>query len=532
MTAPRVVILLTVLLTAMMHVEGHDSLCMERLHITTDRHCYDQGERVWMRVFMADASEKHPVTQSQYIYVELIDNYATVHNRVTLKAENDIYCGHLDIPRDLDGGRYYMRAYTAANYNIATLESLIPIDIGQPSPTVTTTTTTTTTTAMPSYSPAIYCKQDGDSMVVTIDLGDECATQQSTFAIAVSTDSTCTGNIVASMARELPTETSGRKVLETSQRITGSVTEPQGTRFTHPVDISLIAPLDNFFLTTRSDVNGNFAFNDLEFPDSTLLIIQAMGAHENNELLLTIDFRSFPTCQYLQPDGEIRQTPVDLTDNALDPFMNDNSIKLGNITVLGMHIDKSRRDAISLMADESLSPDKIKELDASNLRDLFRRISGVTFDVDGGLHLRSNTSIYGSNLATVAVDGVIMEGEFDLSTIPIGDVLRVDVFKSGTSVIWGAIGGGGVISITTRAGSATDLRKRSTNIKKIFAPGYQPYRPFERTSGSPTLYWNPAVTTRGNRVLTLTLPAARGFHITLEGMTEDGKTIHSRQPLH
>ncbi len=475
-----------------------------------------------MRVFMTNAADKQYIVQSQYIYVELIDNESTVYKRVILKADNDIYCGYLDIPANIDKGKYYMRAYTSANYNVANLESLISITIGD-------TQGTITATCKPDFIPAIDYRQEGDSMVVYIDLGNECAVQQSTFTIAVSTDSIDSNDIARSIARPMPNETHKRPLHEMSQQITGSVTEPQGTRFTHPVDISLIAPLDNFFLSTRSDVNGNFVFKDLEIPDSTMLLLQAMGDRDNNELLLTVDTRSFPTCQYLGHDGDIVEITID--DNEDNPFMVDNSIQLSNITVLGMYTEKTKRDAISLTADESLSYDKIKEFDSSNLHDLFQRISGVTFDVDGGLHMRSNNSIYGDNLATVAVDGVIMNGEFDLNTIPIGDVLRVDVFKSGASVIWGADGGSGVISVITRAGDGKYIQKRSTNIKKIFAQGYQRFKPFVHIPGSPTLYWNPAITTQGNQVLTLKVPAVAGSYITVEGLTYSGKTIHSHQPL-
>lgn len=511
-----------VLLSVYAYADNRAVLFYDQLHLVSDRHCYDAGDRVWLRVFMTNSIKKQPIKQGEYVYVELIDNETFVHKRVMLKAAEDMYCGYVDIPKDIENGQYYLRAFTATNHNIAALESLVTIAIGE-------VTENAKTAGKADFTPVITSEQEGDSIAVYIDLGEACAALQSTFTIAVSTDSIDGNDIARSMARTMPEGLHRRLHPEMSQRITGSVTHPQGTRFTHPVDISLIAPLDNFFLTTRSDVNGNFAFENLELPDSTLLILQAMGAHENNELLLTIDTRSFPSCRYLNVDGEIVQQPLDNEDD--DPFIDDNSIKLGNITVLGMYTDKEKRDAMSLMADESLSPDKIKEIDASNLRDLFRRISGVTFDVDGGLHIRSNNSIYGSNLATIAVDGVIMDGEFDLGTIPIGDVLRVDVFKSGTSVIWGADGGGGVISITTRAGSATDIRKRSPNIKKILAPGYQVYKPFTPAQGGPTTYWNPAIKTQGNQVLTLKVPAVEGSYITIQGLTSTGKTIHTHTKL-
>ena len=45
-----------------------------------------------------------------------------------------------------------------------------------------------------------------------------------------------------------------------------------------------------------------------------------------------------------------------------------------------------------------------------------------------------------------------MNEDFDLDNIQLSDVERVDVFKTGSTAIWGAIGGMGVISITTKKG--------------------------------------------------------------------------------
>ena len=48
------------------------------------------------------------------------------------------------------------------------------------------------------------------------------------------------------------------------------------------------------------------------------------------------------------------------------------------------------------------------------------------------------------------------------------DVERVDVFKGGSTVIWGAIGGMGVISITTKKGDFKAASVPLTNTKTFY----------------------------------------------------------------
>ena len=91
------------------------ALLQERLHLVTDRACYDAGDRMWLRVFMTDASTRRPVVQSNYVHVELLDETATVFERVMLMARDGVFNGHIDLPPSADAGTYYVRAYVIQN---------------------------------------------------------------------------------------------------------------------------------------------------------------------------------------------------------------------------------------------------------------------------------------------------------------------------------------------------------------------------------------------------------------------------------
>lgn len=61
--------------------------------------------------------------------------------------------------------------------------------------------------------------------------------------------------------------------------------------------------------------------------------------------------------------------------------------------------------------------------------------------------IRGASSIYGHSYAAIAIDGVLVSAmdesrkntslEFDLDVISMADIERVDVFKGGSTVIWG-----------------------------------------------------------------------------------------------
>jgi len=101
------------------------------------------------------------------------------------------------------------------------------------------------------------------------------------------------------------------------------------------------------------------------------------------------------------------------------------------------------------------------------------------------------------------------------------DVERVDVFRTGQSVIWGAKGGGGVISITTKSGNYIPLQdSEHQNQKKVLLLGYQRPVPYRPTGQS--LYWNPAVR---SSVLSVAIPPEGAVSAWLSGITSEGRIV-------
>ena len=84
----------------------------EVVTLNTDRSLYAAGETVWMRGVVSDSSG---VPTSRFLYVELLkDGRDSVSVRVKLKERSGMFFGQMDLPADLAGGWYTLRAYTLA----------------------------------------------------------------------------------------------------------------------------------------------------------------------------------------------------------------------------------------------------------------------------------------------------------------------------------------------------------------------------------------------------------------------------------
>ena len=85
----------------------------EKIYVQTDKSAYLSGERIWLRVHLADAATNRPVYRSRYVYVELINPFDEIVTRIMLRPDSlGVYAGHLDLGEELPEGSYTLRSYT------------------------------------------------------------------------------------------------------------------------------------------------------------------------------------------------------------------------------------------------------------------------------------------------------------------------------------------------------------------------------------------------------------------------------------
>jgi len=84
----------------------------EKIYVHTDKPYYISGEKIWLRAWIVDAITHIPVSESRYVYVELISPLDSMVTRVKIREEEGAYHGHILIPDHAPKGAYTLRAYT------------------------------------------------------------------------------------------------------------------------------------------------------------------------------------------------------------------------------------------------------------------------------------------------------------------------------------------------------------------------------------------------------------------------------------
>lgn len=318
--------------------------------------------------------------------------------------------------------------------------------------------------------------------------------------------------------------------VESSQTITGRVRSFLRHRAVPNAPVSLISPQIGIAASTVSDAQGCFSFSGMDFPEGTEYVLRAVKPEGSELVELVVDEPDYPPFNapvVKMGEEEAEEIPSDAPQSAAV----DDGIMLDDVEVVTRRLSsQSRSDAYARAADFSFGQKEIREIDATCLHELLRRVPGV-FVRENKCYIRATTTIYGDNPAAIVLDGVFLENDYDLDIIRMQDVARVDVFKTGTTAIWGTRGGSGVISITTKTGNYTSQAAEHLNQKKIVPLGYQ--KPVKFSAGlgiRKTLYWNPNVVSDR---LSFSLGNTSGpCRMVVEGVTSEGRLIHEEVTLH
>ena len=290
--------------------------------------------------------------------------------------------------------------------------------------------------------------------------------------------------------------------------------------------IRLIAPKIGQYAVVNSDSTGHFVFKGLDDPEGTYYVLSALNAKGNDNVVLSVEEPVFPGVKGPQPKFREVMDTVSIEYGGIDI---SETVELRSAVVVADAVDPDAVKGMASMADFTFGEKEIEQTGVTCMHELLRRVPGIFINQEK-VYVRAVTSIYGDNPAAIAIDGVIMPEEYDLDDIEMPMVARVDVFKTGQTVIWGTAGGSGVVSITTKTGSYIPGNKvERTNVKKVSLLGYQPKSTFQ--TDYRTLYWNPSVQ---SEKLEFPIPdnAAKGrWRIVLEGVTSKGRYIHEESEL-
>lgn len=310
--------------------------------------------------------------------------------------------------------------------------------------------------------------------------------------------------------------------VETNAEIRGKVETLIGHRPIKGGMVNLISPNRGFCAAVKTDEKGQFVFDGMDYPDGTQYVLNAFTKADKAWVKLYLDEDSYPSFTASLPpfkwlhnsDSLVEEEPLNVIDG---------SIKMDEVHVFSHRPSyASRSDAYARTADYSFGLRDIEDVGATCLHELLRRIPGVTVEF-GKCYVRGAMTIEGRHPAAIAIDGIFANEDYDLDNIQMADVERVDVFKTGSTVLWGTAGGMGVISITTKKGNYNVTSVPLTNTKSFTTLGYQIPQPF--TPNQLTAYWQPVM--RGTS-FKIALPALldSDYHLIIEGVTSEGRLVY------
>ena len=516
---------------------------LERVYVHTDAEDYLQGDRIWLKAYLMDEVDHTPVDSTLYVYAELFDKNGKMARQVKLLRREGAFYGYLDIPEDLLSGAAYLRAYTrymaAAPETAFTKRIVVGRDaVREPNP------------DHPDGSLSVRRRQHG--FVLSYPGKDL------QYLLVLQ------GGVI----RFLGSVGKGR-----------TLPLPDGILSDGPLDF-LVVDRDGKVLA-RQEQTLDRGEDRCRVP----MTLDRAQYQAGDSVSLRVDPSALRTGEWLDLSVSVscrplivRHLPASITDYVLGRSLGFDytgalkgairlpvekevtSILTGTVRtlILGRPVEEARIGLISPeagMLDVQWSgPDgrfRFEGLDYpegrgyTSLYELLQEVPGIFFR-NGLPHLRANASIYDDRPAAIAVDGFILSdmvydesrrlpgGGFDLDFIPMTEIARVDVFKTGQTVLWGSAGGGGGISITTKSGDSelSKFGSGPTVHQSVVPLGYQRVADFERADAycnRRTVYWNPLLLSDTVSFRLGDTPGA--YLVVLEGVTSEGRLVHEEIPF-
>ena len=330
---------------------------------------------------------------------------------------------------------------------------------------------------------------------------------------------------------------------EATSTLTGTVRTHFLGRPVKEARIGLISPEAGVLDVQWSGPDGRFRFEGLDYPAGTHYLVKTTDRKGNDRYELDLDAESFSAFR-------IPRNPyATALDDTLHVVYADDDNPFGNILLsaagVTATVDGPPPTGFNRNSDFAITASQLESRGYTSLYELLQEVPGIFFR-DGLPHLRANASIYGDRPAAIAVDGFILSdmiydesqrlpsGNYDLDFIPMTEIARVDIFKTGQTVLWGSAGGGGVISITTKSGDSESFKFSSgpTVHRSVVPLGYQRAEEFEKADAyrnRRTVYWNPQLL---SDTCSFRLGDTPGTYlVVVEGVTSDGRLVHEEIPF-
>lgn len=547
------------------------SMYQEQMYVHTDKPYYYPGETIWFKGYINYATPAWRDSLSRTVYVELIDRETkTVMMSKTLEIADGVFNNDFRLSDTLAAKMYYLRAYTNFNRNFGDENLYV-----KPLPVLNITDKV-------SFNTQVKHEEPGEGfLVVSTDKKTYAPREKITLSVKLLDDNNepVSGNLsltVVDSMQVAPVKISGT-ILESyplkeipdnrinkdfpfqieyginfSGRFLNESDKPEKAM------LNILQLNPNYFFMAQSDEDGIFNVNGLSFYDTAIFSVQANRGKGNSygrgewikNTPALIDFK--------EQDSHVEIIKTDLTQRILSEYEAPKGTRLlQEVVIKSTKIEEEYKGEYRVKRSYGKPDHVIKRSDlnlsyGNLLLAMPGKVPGLTVrqSYSEGQGMRwvvyvergKNGSINNAKEVLVTVNDVLMSGtpEQILSNIDPSIVESIEV-KNGINVLYGSLGGSGIVSIYTQKEYHQNESTKSMSTMKV--PGYSRVRQFSAPDYSDpqtdttqvdyrsTIYWNPRVITdakTGTATISFFATDLTGrYRIVVEGVTRNGEPVRS-----
>ncbi len=536
----------------------------EKVYVHLDRTYFAAGEIIWLKGYVEDVLPEEYA--SLFLYVELL---ASGRDEPVLRAkirrEGDGFAGHLDLPEEMPGGRYLLRAYTRWQLNWPEerlFHAVIDVYDGNDLAAAAESSQAVETSALAvpltvSWDTPIYEPRQRWNLQVL--LPEDAAADSAEVSVSVvrrafrayqqqEDMASCFNAGFPTRVSADPSE-SPRFRRERTQSLHGEIKSVFKTR-PRNFTLTVIEPEYQFTQVAEVKRGNRFYIDSLDFPDGTLFIIHVDNDGEVKRYYPVLEdtFAPAPTI-WPEPAGRqpARADCVRTDAEAPDPEI---PFSPGDVT----------RDTIQTAVIQDAAPRIKTPFGTSDIPNIKKREELSTYDnrnlLDYILMTTPNLS-YDGEQVTNAKTGVLNKDGVTYSTVSLfvdgfrtgwdfaemimlSDVEMLSVTTNLTSDAMLARSYGGIVLVQLRVDSGRKSLLQQSNTVVVTPLGRQEPRAFQdpaqerrRSLTLPdrrnTVYWNPSVRLKAGESVEIPLVtedrADGPYLLRIEGRTSDGRWI-------
>jgi hypothetical protein len=331
---------------------------------------------------------------------------------------------------------------------------------------------------------------------------------------------------------------------EQTQSISGEIFGFFGNAARQPA-LNVFCPQTHYFDVFPLGDTNRFTLTDLDFPDSTSFILQAMGrGGAKQTITLKVREETFPHPYAFIPKPYVGNISKSVSERFLDQARRNYYyeggtmvVNMEGVVVQGKSANTRKPLIFNVMPTHSLSQETIASFPGADIYSLIRMLPGAQVDGDNSIRVRG-----GMGPPAIYVDNIQIASAEELSMLSTAEVSSIDLVNGPEAAMFGISGGNGVILISLKDGSEMPRTVHTApSLAKVEQLGWKPpvefYKPRyeteqERNAVKPdlrtTIDWNPRIrcdSTGATAVGFYTADRDAAYNIIVEGFSDDGHIV-------